>query len=244
MGTTSLTSWQNLCLFCKTVVLLDASPPAQDLLQVKTAQTLLLQSVPSAEPWWGWWPRRRWAGRRGAQWPSGLRTKVTCAREVVQTRGAHENAWVLSDVTPWEHGRSSWKCGGRPSGLPYKHTLCTHVPSVPHVSFCRYKGENLVSACSASAAHGGDQPHPLSPVIPWGSDEQVCYCLLLCYLFVGVQGNRSWRNPRPRAERSLAGLQARSGGWPWGTGDSEWVRTCSWGVSGPASCRREPAGPQ
>lgn len=159
VGTTSLTSWQNLCLFCKTVVLLGASPPAQDLLQVKIAQTLLLQPVPSAEPVWGCWPGRRRVGRRGAQWPSGLRTEVTCAWEAVQTHGAHGNAWVLSDLTPWEHGGSWWKCGGQPSGLPYKRTLCTHVPSVSHTSFCRYKSENLVLVRLVSAAHGGDQLH-------------------------------------------------------------------------------------
>ena len=190
VGITSLTSWQNLCLFCKTVVLLGALPPAQDLLRVKTAQTLLPQSVPSAEPWWGWWPGRRWAGRRGAQWPSGLRTKVTCAWEVVQTHGAHENAWVLSDLTPWEHGRSSWKCGGQPSGLPYKHTLCTHVPSVPHMSFCRYKGENLVLVCLASAAHGGNQPHILSPEIPGALTSRfvTVYCCVTCSLVFRVIG--------------------------------------------------------
>lgn len=72
---------------------------------------------------------------------------------------AHGNAWVLSDLTPWEHSRSWWKCGGQPSGLPYKCTLCTHVPSVSHTSFCRYKSENLVLVRLVSAAHGGDQLH-------------------------------------------------------------------------------------
>ena len=148
---------------CKKVVLLGALPPAQDLLQVKTAQTLLLQPVPSAEPGWGCWPGRRRAGRRGAQWPSGLRTEVTRAWGAVQTHSAHGNAWVLSDLTPWKHGRSWWKCG-----LPYKHTLCTHVPSVSYTSFCRYKSENLVLVCLVSAAHAGDQLCFLSPVIPSG----------------------------------------------------------------------------
>lgn len=38
VGTTSPTSWQKRGVFCKTVVLLGASPPARDLLQMKTAQ--------------------------------------------------------------------------------------------------------------------------------------------------------------------------------------------------------------
>lgn len=125
VGTTRPSSWQKHGVFCKTVVLLGASPPARDLLQVKAAQTASAGPLCGARVGLVAWEEAgavavRTKDRSHAYLGGSPNDRAACM--------VHEDAWVLSDLTPGEHGRPWWKCGGQPSALPCKHTWAHTCP--------------------------------------------------------------------------------------------------------------------
>ena len=130
VGTTSPTSWQKRGVFCKTVVLLGASPPARDLLQMKTAQAA--SAGPLCRAGVG-----LMAGRRQAWWPSGLRTEVPRTWEAVQVAEQSTRCVKTRESCLTSLPGNTASPGGRVAGSRLHSPVNTHVhtraPCLTHV---------------------------------------------------------------------------------------------------------------
>ena len=124
------------------------------------------------------------------------------------------------------------------------NAILTNICIYPHMSFCRYKGENLVLVCLASAAHGGNQPHILSPEIPGALTSRfvTVYCCVTCSLVFrviglgGIQGqglNAAWLGCRHVREGG-PGEQGTVSGWGHAPGASQALPAASRSVLGPS----------